>query len=84
MQLYGGVYMNNVISLLVFLAPVYALNLSVDVFAEILVVLTILIFMTLLTSLCTKFPRWLGYIVLLLYPVSLAVIYLLTSVIGWP
>ncbi|KAL8468161.1 hypothetical protein ACS0TY_031414 [Phlomoides rotata] len=82
--LYGGVYMNNVISLLVFLAPVYALNLSVDVFAEIIVVLIILIFMTLLTSLCTKFPRWLGYLVLTLYPASLAFIYLLTSVIGWP
>ncbi|KAL8460586.1 hypothetical protein ACS0TY_032203 [Phlomoides rotata] len=82
--LYGGVYMNNVISLLVFLAPVYALNLSVDVFAEIIVVLIILIFMTLLTSLCTTFPRWLGYLVLTLYPASLAFIYLLTSVIGWP
>ncbi|KAI3456190.1 hypothetical protein Pfo_012853 [Paulownia fortunei] len=81
--LYGGVYMNNVIGMIVFLAPVYARNLSADVFAEVLVVLIICILMTLLTSFCTTFPRWLGYLVLLLYPISLALVYLLTSVLGW-
>ncbi|KAI3456191.1 hypothetical protein Pfo_012854 [Paulownia fortunei] len=81
--LYGGVYMNNIIGLIVFLAPVYARNLSADVFAEVLVVLIICILMTLLTSFCTTFPRWIGYLVLLLYPISLAVVYLLTSVLGW-
>ncbi|KAL0442690.1 UNVERIFIED_CONTAM: Sodium/calcium exchanger NCL [Sesamum latifolium] len=34
-QLYGGVYMNNIIGLIVFLAPVYARNLQADSFAEI-------------------------------------------------
>ncbi|KAL0398515.1 UNVERIFIED_CONTAM: Sodium/calcium exchanger NCL1 [Sesamum radiatum] len=81
--LYGGVYMNNIIGLIVFLAPVYARNLQADSFAEILVVLIICILMTLLASFRTTFPRWLGYLVLLLYPISLALIYLVTSVFNW-
>lgn len=82
-QLYGGVYMNNVIGLIVFLAPVYARNLSSDVSAEVLVVLLICIIMSIFTSFSTTFPRWTGYIVLLLYPISLATVYVLTSVLGW-
>ncbi|KAL9146274.1 hypothetical protein ABFS82_13G099900 [Erythranthe guttata] len=82
--LYSGVYMNNIIGLIVFLAPVFARNLEADVFAQVAVVLVICIFMTLLTSLRTTFPRWLGCVVLLLYPISLAVVYLLTSVLGLP
>ncbi|KAL0442691.1 UNVERIFIED_CONTAM: Sodium/calcium exchanger NCL2 [Sesamum latifolium] len=81
--LYGGVYMNNIIGLIVFLAPVYARNLQADSFAEIVVVLIICILMTLLASFRTAFPRWLGYLVLLLYPISLALIYLVTSVLNW-
>ncbi|XP_011096402.1 uncharacterized protein LOC105175605 isoform X2 [Sesamum indicum] len=81
--LYGGVYMNNIMGLIVFLAPVYARNLQADSFAEILVVLIICILMTLLTSFRTTFPRWLGYLVLLLYPISLALIFLVTSVLNW-
>ncbi|KAK6149986.1 hypothetical protein DH2020_017511 [Rehmannia glutinosa] len=81
--LYGGVYMNNIVGLLVFLAPVYARNLSADVFAEVVVVVIICILMTLFTSVCTKFSRRMGYFVLLLYPISLALVYLLTSFLGW-
>ncbi|KAK6124361.1 hypothetical protein DH2020_041854 [Rehmannia glutinosa] len=78
--IYGDVYMNNIIGLIVFLAPVYARNLWADVFAEVLVVLIICILMTLLTSFRTTFARWMGYVVLLLYPISLALVYLFTSV----
>jgi Ca2+/Na+ antiporter len=78
--LYGGVYMNNIIGLIVFLAPAFARNLWADVFAEILVVLIICIVMTLLTSLRTTFTRLTGYLVLLLYPISLALVYLFTSI----
>lgn len=84
MQLYSGVYMSNVVSLIVFLGPVYALNLSIDVFAEVLVVMTINTLMTALTGFRTTFPRWFGYAVVLLYPVSLASTYVLTYVLGWP
>lgn len=75
--------MNNVVSLIGFLAPVYILNLSVDVFAEALVVMTINTLMTVLTGFRTTFPRWSGYVVVMLYPVSLASTYLLTNVLGW-
>ncbi|KAK6154757.1 hypothetical protein DH2020_009005 [Rehmannia glutinosa] len=81
--LYGGVYMNNIIGLIVFLAPVYARNLSSDVSAEVLVVLMICIVMSIFSSFRTTFPRWTGYVVLLLYPISLATVYVLTSVFGW-
>ncbi|KAG8365522.1 hypothetical protein BUALT_Bualt18G0113700 [Buddleja alternifolia] len=81
--LYSGVYMNNVIGLIVFLAPVYARDLSADVSAEVVVVLIICIVMSIFTSFCTTYPRWTGYVVLLLYPISLASVYVLTSVFGW-
>lgn len=84
LQLYSGVYMNNVVSLIVFLAPVYALNLSIDVFAEVLVVMAMNTLMTALTGFRTTFPRWLGFVVVLFYPVSLASTYLLTYGLGWP
>ncbi|KAL6574056.1 hypothetical protein OROHE_001598 [Orobanche hederae] len=79
--LYGGVYMNNIIGLIAFLAPAFARNLRIDVFAEILVVSIICIAMTLLTSIRTTFTRLTGYLVLLLYPISLALVYLFTSVV---
>ncbi|KAL1537816.1 sodium/calcium exchanger NCL2-like [Salvia divinorum] len=82
--LYSGVYMNNVVSLIVFLAPVYALNLSTDVFVEVLVVIVMNTVMVALTGFRTSFPRWLGYVVVLLYPVTLAATYLLTDVLGLP
>ncbi|CAI9782039.1 unnamed protein product [Fraxinus pennsylvanica] len=82
-SLYGGVYMNNVIGLIAFLAPVYFRNLSSDISAEVAVLLVVCILMTLFTSFSTTFPRWTSYIVLLLYPISLASVYVLTSVFGW-
>ncbi|KAG6392017.1 hypothetical protein SASPL_146219 [Salvia splendens] len=82
--LYSGVYMNNVVSLIVFLTPVYALNLSTDVLVEVLVVIVMNTGMAALTGFRTSFPRWLGYVVVLLYPVTLAVTYLLTDVLGLP
>lgn len=75
--------MNNVIGLIVFLAPVYARNLASDVSAELQVVLIICIVMSIFTSFCTTFPHWTGYLVLVLYPISLASVYFLTSVSRW-
>lgn len=75
--------MNNLIGLIVYLAPVYARNLSSDVAAEVFVVLVVCILMSVFTSFYTTFPRWTGYVVLLLYLVSLATVYVLTSVFGW-
>lgn len=81
--LYGGVFMNNIIGLFTFLTPVYARDLISNVSAEVLVVLIICIVMTILTCLRTTYPVWVGYLVLVLYPISLALVYLLTYVFGW-
>ncbi|XP_073025872.1 sodium/calcium exchanger NCL2-like [Primulina eburnea] len=81
--LYSGVFMNNIVGLIVFLTPVYARDLLSNVSAEVLVVLIICIVMTLLTSVRTTYPVWVGYLVLVLYPISLALVYLLTNVLGW-
>ncbi|KAH6795384.1 hypothetical protein C2S51_036370 [Perilla frutescens var. frutescens] len=82
-SLYGGVFMNNMIGLMPFLAPVYFRNLSSDASAELLVVLLICIIMGIFTGFNTTFPRWTGYLVLIIYPISLAIVYVLTSVLGW-
>ncbi|KZV51103.1 hypothetical protein F511_01895 [Dorcoceras hygrometricum] len=81
--LYGGVFMNNIIGSITFLTPVYARDLISDVSAEVVVVLIICVVMTILTSFRTTFPVWVGYLVLLLYPISLAFVYLLTFVFDW-
>lgn len=83
MQLYGGIFMNNIIGSIVFLTPVYARDLLSDVSAEVLVVLIICIGMTILLGFRTTFPIWVGYLVLLLYPASLALVYVLTVVFNW-
>lgn len=79
MQLYGGVYMNNIIGLIVYLAPVYARELTNDVSVEVLVIVIICIIMTLWTSFATTYARWMGYLAILLYPISLAIVYFLNN-----
>jgi hypothetical protein len=75
--------MNNMMGLAIFLALVYIRDLSWDVSAEVLVVLLICTGMTLFTSFCTKFPFWTCILAYLLYPLSLLLIYVLTTVFGW-
>lgn len=82
-QLYGGVFMNNMISLMVFLSVVYIRDLSWDVSAEVLVVMVICTMMGLFTSSRTEFPLWTSFLAYLLYPTSLLMLYVLTSVFGW-
>lgn len=75
--------MSNMIGLVTFLIVVYIRDLSVDASAEFLVVLVIIAVMGAYTSFRTEFPRWTSYLAILLYPISLLVLYLLTSVLGW-
>jgi hypothetical protein len=75
--------MNNMMSLATFLALVYIRDLSWDVSAEVLVVLLVCTGMSLFTSFCPKFPFWTGIIAYLLYPLSLLLIYILTTLLGW-
>ncbi|KAJ4828540.1 hypothetical protein Tsubulata_035964 [Turnera subulata] len=82
-QIYGGVFMNNVMGLVVFLGLVYVRHLSWDVSAEILVVLVICSSMGFSASFTSKFPFWASIIAYALYPVSLGLIYILTTFCGW-
>ncbi|KAG2683891.1 hypothetical protein I3760_10G055100 [Carya illinoinensis] len=81
-EIYNGVFMNNMMGLVIFLSLVYIRDLSWDVSAEILVVLLICTAMGLFTSFRTKFPFWTSILAYLLYPLSLLIIYVLTEVVG--
>ncbi|KAK4796665.1 hypothetical protein SAY86_028991 [Trapa natans] len=82
-ELYGAVTMNNVLCLSVFLALVYVRGLTWDFTAEVLVILIVCVVMGLFASLRTTFPLWTSFIAFLLYPFSLALVYVLDYVLGW-
>ncbi|PKI61815.1 hypothetical protein CRG98_017792 [Punica granatum] len=82
-EIYNGVFMNNLMGLATFLLLVYIKDITWDVSAEVLLVLLICTLMGCLSSLVTKFPLWIGLLAYILYPVSLILLYVLTSVFGW-
>ncbi|KAK6917653.1 Sodium/calcium exchanger membrane region [Dillenia turbinata] len=82
-EMYGAVFMNNMMGLTMFLLLVYIRDLSWDFSAEVLVVLIICAIMGIYSSISTKFPFWSSIIAFLLYPSSLLIIYILTAVFGW-
>ncbi|CAL0326525.1 unnamed protein product [Lupinus luteus] len=82
-ELYGAVTMNNVLCLSVFLALVYARGLTWDFSSEVLVILVVCIVMGGIGSFRTTFPLWTSIVAILLYPFSLALVYVLDYVFGW-
>ncbi|XP_021293888.1 sodium/calcium exchanger NCL1-like [Herrania umbratica] len=82
-ELYGAVFMNNVMGLVIFLSLVYIRNIPWGVSAEVLVVLLICTAMGLFATFSTKMEIWTCILVYLLYPISLLLIYVLTNVLGW-
>ncbi|KAL6197225.1 hypothetical protein ACLB2K_032834 [Fragaria x ananassa] len=82
-EIYNGVFMNNVMGLTIFLALVYIRNLSWDVGAASLAVLIICSVMGVYTSFSTKFPLWTCILAYIMYPISLLMIYVLTTYFGW-
>ncbi|KAL0001471.1 hypothetical protein SO802_015252 [Lithocarpus litseifolius] len=82
-ELYGAATMNNVLCLSVFLALVYIRGLTWDFSAEVLVILIVCLVMGLLGSFRTHYPLWTSILAILLYPFSLALIYVLDYVLGW-
>ncbi|MBA0771107.1 hypothetical protein Gotri_019628 [Gossypium trilobum] len=82
-ELYGAVTMNNVLCLSVFLALVYVRGLTWDFSSEVLVILIVCIVMGAFASFRTTFPLWTCSIAYLLYPFSLALVYVLDYVFGW-
>ncbi|KAG0500475.1 hypothetical protein HPP92_000547 [Vanilla planifolia] len=82
-EVYGGVTMNNTLCLAVFLALVYLRHLTWDFSAEVLIILLVCIIMGLFTSFRTTFPLWTCFVAYLLYPFSLALVYVLDFLFGW-
>ncbi|CAA0816022.1 sodium/calcium exchanger family protein / calcium-binding EF hand family protein [Striga hermonthica] len=82
-ELYGAVTMNNVLCLSVFLALVYVRGLMWDFSSEVLVILIVCVVMGVFASIRTTFPLWTALLAFLLYPFSLALVYVLDYVFGW-
>ncbi|KAL3821233.1 hypothetical protein ACJIZ3_007138 [Penstemon smallii] len=82
-ELYGAVTMNNALCLSVFLGLVYVRGLTWDFSAEVLVILIVCIVMGVFASIRTTFPLWTSFLAFLLYPFSLALVYVLDYVYGW-
>ncbi|KAL4619527.1 hypothetical protein ACB092_06G085600 [Castanea dentata] len=82
-EIYGTVTIHNVLSIPVFLAVVYIRGLTWDFSSEVLVILIVSIVMGSLGSFRTHFPLWTSILAILLYPCSLALIYVLHYYYGW-
>ena len=75
--------MNNTLSLGVFLAIVYGRHLVWEFTAEVLIIALVTIIMGLLTSIRKTFPLWTAFLILPLYPLSLALVAVLDYIVGW-
>ncbi|KAF5192115.1 Calcium-binding ef-hand [Thalictrum thalictroides] len=82
-EIYGAVTMNNILCLAVFLAIVYLRHLTWNFSAEVLVILIVCIVMGLFASFRTLFPVWTSSVAYILYPFSLALVYVLDYIFGW-
>ncbi|KAA8523971.1 hypothetical protein F0562_010598 [Nyssa sinensis] len=82
-ELYGSATMNNVLCLSVFLALVYIKGLAWDFSSEVLIILIVCIVMGAFASFRTTFPLWTSLVAFLLYPFSLALVYVLDYILGW-
>ncbi|XP_058779564.1 sodium/calcium exchanger NCL [Vicia villosa] len=82
-EIYGAVTMNNVLCLSVFLALVYVRGLTWNFSSEVLVILIVCVVMGAFASFRTVFPLWTSILAILLYPFSLALVYVLDYVFGW-
>ncbi|PIN20883.1 Calmodulin and related proteins (EF-Hand superfamily) [Handroanthus impetiginosus] len=76
-EIYGTVFMNNVLGLVVLLSLIYFRGLSWNFSAEILMVLAVSAFIGFLASFNTVFPVWTSLLAYLLYPMSLVLVYIL-------
>ncbi|CAF2057007.1 BnaCnng29300D [Brassica napus] len=82
-ELCGGVTMNNILCLSVFLAIVYVRGLTWNFSSEVLVILIVCLVMGCFASFRTTYPLWTCFIAYLLYPFSLGLVYILDYWFGW-
>ncbi|KAL3849234.1 hypothetical protein ACJIZ3_011116 [Penstemon smallii] len=76
-EIYGTVFMNNVLGLAVLLSLIYFRNLSWNFGAEVLMVLVVSAIVGCLGSFSTVFSVWTSVFAYLLYPLSLVVVYVI-------
>ncbi|PON45678.1 Parvalbumin [Parasponia andersonii] len=82
-EIYASVTMKNVLCLSVFLALVYVRGLTWNFSSEVLIIFIVCIVMGLFGSFRTTFPLWTSSMAFLLYPFSLALVYVLDYFFGW-
>ncbi|KAI3466071.1 hypothetical protein Pfo_022734 [Paulownia fortunei] len=76
-EIYGTVFMNNILGLAVLLSLIYFRGLSWNFSTEVLMVLVVSVVMGCLASFSTVFPVWTSFLAYLLYPLSLVLVYFL-------
>ncbi|KAA8526785.1 hypothetical protein F0562_008986 [Nyssa sinensis] len=81
-EIYGGVFMNNILGFSVLLSLIYFRGLSWDFSAEVLAVLIVCAIMGIAASFSTAFPIWTSLVAFLLYPLSLLLVYVLEDFSG--
>ncbi|KAL6205834.1 hypothetical protein ACLB2K_023086 [Fragaria x ananassa] len=82
-EIYGGVFMNNVLGFSVLLAIIYVREMTWEFSAEVLVVLIVCLVVGLIASVRSTFPLWTAFVAFLLYPLSLLLVYILNDIIGY-
>ncbi|KAJ6966138.1 hypothetical protein NC652_003886 [Populus alba x Populus x berolinensis] len=82
-EIYGGVFMNNVLGCSVLLFLIYARGLTWEFSAEVLVVLITCGIMCLAVSFRSDFPLWTSFMAFLLYPFSLFLVYVFNDVLDY-
>ncbi|KZV38275.1 hypothetical protein F511_36510 [Dorcoceras hygrometricum] len=74
-EIYGTVFMNNILGLAVLLSLTYFKGVAFKFSAEILMVLFVSVIIGCLSSVSTIFPVWTSFLAYLLYPLSLVLVY---------
>ncbi|KAF7106668.1 hypothetical protein CFC21_107386 [Triticum aestivum] len=82
-EVYCVVTVNNLMCLGMFLALVYARDITWDFSSELLIILLVCVVMGLFTSFRTNFPLWTCLVAYSLYPLSLVLVHILDSVFHW-
>ncbi|XP_073287245.1 sodium/calcium exchanger NCL2-like [Primulina huaijiensis] len=76
-EIYGTVFMNNILGLAVLLSLIYYRGMSWNFSAEVFMVLVVSAIIGCLSSLSTVFPVWVALLAYLLYPLSSVLVYVL-------
>ncbi|PIA31275.1 hypothetical protein AQUCO_05100065v1 [Aquilegia coerulea] len=82
-EIYGSAFMNNMLGLSLLLAIVYFRGLAWDFSAEVLIIVIIVAIMGSISCFCSRIPFWTCFIAYLVYPLSLAFVYVLDNIYGW-